>query len=372
MNMWLYLTAEGLDKALDQWPVDTWHGGESMQRLSLGEAAMGLAGQSVSLMLPMELCSWLRSDKWPGHRRPTAQALAFAIEDQLAGELDTLHLCVGRADRERRYPVLVIERERLRNLLGFLRERGVRLVSIHVDAELLPRDQPYAAWWGGRWIVGGALEARLALSAQALDNVRPLLPDDLTSLGNGDEASALQVRQALMAGCGQAIDLLQGEFRQARWSWSWPWQGMAAALLAAFLLAWGATQYRSQGLEAAAQTLQSQALERFAQLYPEQTRIIDLAAQFKALQGHDRAPAPTAISRLVRLSEQVLGGGDVEVQRIEYRLGDGWRLQLSVGGFAELERLRERGEQSGLAVRISNASKEQNRVQALLTLEEDR
>lgn len=368
MTMWLYLTAEGLDRAPDQWPVDIWRGGEPMQRLSLDEAAAGLAGQSVHLMLAMELCSWLRSEKWPGRRRPTAQALAFAIEDQLAGELDTLHLCAGRADRERRYPVLVIERERLRSLLGFLRERGVSPLSIHVDAELLPRDQSYAAWWGGRWIVGGALEARLALSAPALDCVRGLLPDDLTRLGNSDDDSTLEVRQTLMAGSGQAIDLLQGEFRQARWSW--PWQGMAVALLAVFLLTWSAVQYRSQGLEAAGKTLQAQALERFAQLYPEQTRIIDLAAQFKALQGHDKAPAPTAISRLVRLSEQVLGGGDVEVQRIEYRAGDGWRLQLNVGGFAELERLRERGEQSGLAIGLSNASKEQNRVQALLTLEE--
>lgn len=370
MNTWLYLTAEGLDRAPDHWPVDFWQGSAPMQRSSLSEALANLAGCPVHLLLPMELCSWLRSERWPGRRRPTAQALAFAIEDQLASELDALHLCIGRADRERRYPVLAIERERLRDLLGMLRERGVSPLSIHVDAELLPPDQAYAAWWGGRWIIGGAVAARLALSTQALGEVQALLPGDLIRLEDEGPASGLRVRQGLMANRGLGIDLLQGEFRQVRWSW--PWLGMTAALLAGFVLAWSAVQYRSQGLEDAAQSLRAQALEHFQQLYPEQTRVIDLAAQFKALQGHGEPLVPTQISRLVRLSEQVLGGGDVEVQRIEYRAGDGWRLQVSAGSFAELERLRERGAQSGQAVRLSNAGKVQSRVQALLTLEDGR
>ena len=370
MNTWLYLTAEGLDTAPDHWPVELWQGTAPMQRSSLNDALTSLAGLPVHLLLPMELCSWLRSEKWPGRRRPTAQALAFAIEDQLAAELDALHLCIGRADRERRYPVLVIERERLRDLLGMLHERGINPLSIHVDAELLPRDQAYAAWWGGRWIVGGAVEARLALSTQALDEVRALLPGNLIRLEDDDQASALRVRQGLMASRGLGIDLLQGEFRQARWSW--PWLGMTAALCVGFMLAWSAVEYRSQGLENAAQELRGQALERFQQLYPEQARVVDLAAQFKALQGHGEALVPTQISRLVRLSEHVLGGGDVQVQRIEYRAGDGWRLQISADSFAELERLRERGEQGGQAVRLSNASKVQSRVQALLTLEDGR
>ena len=72
----------------------------------------------------------------------------------------------------------------------------------------------------------------------------------------------------------------------------------------------------------------------------------------------------------MRLTEQVIGGGDVDVQRIDFQAGDGWKVQLTTSSFNELERLRERGQQSGIPVRIGNASKNGNRVQAVLMWEQ--
>ncbi|MNG06056.1 GspL periplasmic domain protein [compost metagenome] len=71
----------------------------------------------------------------------------------------------------------------------------------------------------------------------------------------------------------------------------------------------------------------------------------------------------------MKLTEQVIGASSVEVQRVEYRLADGWRLQLTADSFAQLEQLRERGQSSGLPIRLGGASKVQNRVQATLILE---
>lgn len=39
----------------------------------------------------MEMCSALRSQAWPSKRQPGAQAVAFAIEDQLGEELEAVH-----------------------------------------------------------------------------------------------------------------------------------------------------------------------------------------------------------------------------------------------------------------------------------------
>jgi general secretion pathway protein L len=69
--------------------------------------------------------------------------------------------------------------------------------------------------------------------------------------------------------------------------------------------------------------------------------------------------------------EQVIGASNVEVQRIEFREGDGWKIQLTANSFAELELLRERGRQLGLPVRIDSASKDRDRVQATLTVEQE-
>jgi general secretion pathway protein L len=74
---------------------------------------------------------------------------------------------------------------------------------------------------------------------------------------------------------------------------------------------------------------------------------------------------------LVALVEQVIGASHVEVRRIEFRAGDGWKVQLTANSFAELEQLRERGRQQGVPVRLDSASKEGNRVQATLVVEDN-
>lgn len=78
----------------------------------------------------------------------------------------------------------------------------------------------------------------------------------------------------------------------------------------------------------------------------------------------------TQVGRLVRLTEQVIGASPVEVQQIEFREHEGWKIQLMASNFIELEQLRERGQQNGLPVTLGSASKQNNRVQATLTLED--
>ncbi|MNQ89443.1 hypothetical protein D3C85_1047510 [compost metagenome] len=73
---------------------------------------------------------------------------------------------------------------------------------------------------------------------------------------------------------------------------------------------------------------------------------------------------------MVNLVEHVIGASNVEVQRIEFREGDGWKIQLTANSFAELELLRERGRQQGIAVRLDSSNKDRDRVHATLTVEQ--
>ena len=70
------------------------------------------------------------------------------------------------------------------------------------------------------------------------------------------------------------------------------------------------------------------------------------------------------------VTEQVIGASSVDVQRLEWREHGGWALTITASSFAELEQLRERGEQSALPINVGNARQHGNRVQALLTLED--
>ncbi|MBV6753135.1 general secretion pathway protein GspL [Pseudomonas chlororaphis] len=364
MSNWLYLSAEGLATCDAGWPVGYWQAGGEYRGVTLAEVATLLSGQSVRVILPVEICSGLRSEPWPGRRKPTVQALAYAVEDRLAEELDGLHIAVGEAAKDSRYPLLAINKERFRAILGLLRDSGLKVESVKVDADLLPADQAYGVWWAGRWLLGGAFEARLALSPEDLEVLRPKLSGELCWMGadRQDDIAAL-----LVAGHPRGLDLLQGEFRQVRARW--PWGALVLSALALFAVSWGFTLARVHHLESAAGQLYEQSVQRFQSLYPEQTRIVDLAAQLKALQGRTDQPG-SQMSRLLQLVEQVIGGSSVEVQRIEYRVGTGWTLLLTAGSFSELERLRERGQGSGLPIRLGSASKDRERVQAVLMLEE--
>jgi len=179
MKNWLYLTAEGLDDALSDWPCCLWSATGDRQRMPLQQAAQALNGQAVDLLLPMELCSWLRSEPWPSRRRPDTQTIAFAVEEQLSEALEKLHLCVGARDTQGRYPVMGIDRKRFASVLEGLAGAGIEVRSVYVDADVLPSGQPLAVWWFGRWLLGGGLSARLTLMEDEVALLRPGLPQDI-------------------------------------------------------------------------------------------------------------------------------------------------------------------------------------------------
>ncbi|MCU1725703.1 type II secretion system protein GspL [Pseudomonas sp. 7P_10.2_Bac1] len=351
MNSRLYLSAHSDAR------VYLWHGEKAAHETSLSEAAQRLGAHEVQLILPMEMCSWLLTEPWPGRRRPSVQALAFAVEDQLADDLDELHIAVGPVDAQRRYPLLVIHRQRFKNLLALLHERGLNVVSVYVDADLLPREQPSIAWWDGRWLAGGALDLRLALNPQTLE-----------ALKDGPLGTAVEHTFNPGSTPLGAINLLQGEFR--RTSQRLPWRGVSVAALLIFTMAVGASQLRSRFLENEAARVYALSEQHFKSLYPEQTRIVDLSAQLKALQQQSAALQNGHMARLLQLTQQVIGASSVDVQRMEWRATVGWTLNITANSFTELEQLRERGLQSALPITVGNASQQGNRVQALLTLED--
>ncbi|PMZ88881.1 MULTISPECIES: type II secretion system protein GspL [unclassified Pseudomonas] len=367
MNTWLYLTAEGQDAPSSLWPCVLWSPTCQRQPMPLNQAASALQGQVVDVLLPMELCSWVRSEPWPSRRRPEAQAMAYAVEDQLSEALEVVHLSVGARDRDGCYPVMVIGRERLAAVLDLLREAGIEVRGVFVDADVLSGDQPCGAWWFGRWLLGAGLSARLAMSQDDLTLLTPSLPNDMQWLDERESPAVID--QCLTQRPTRAINLLQGAF--APQGKRLPWRAGGWALLMLALLTWGASETRIRFLDSEANRLAIQNERRFKALYPEQSRIVDMAAQLKALQSQPVESQNTRIAGLVRLIEQVIGASPVEVQRIEFRAGEGWKIQLTASGFTELEQLRERGRQQGTPVRLDSANKAADRVQATLTVEDE-
>jgi len=331
-----------------------------MRECTLAEAGRTLQGKAVQVILPMEACSWIRSPCWPSRKRPRPMALGYAVEEHLGEDVDALHVAVGKPDVERRYPLLIIAKALLRELLGALQTAEIHVESVRVDADMLAADRPCGVGSEGRWLIGGGLEARIALSEQAMSTLRPHLPADI-SWQSVDES---RLPPLLMQGKGSGIELLQGEFRISHRPWRL--RPVLLALACLLLMLWGCGLARIHHLEARASQLYAQSLQHFQMLYPGHARIVDLPMQFKALKAQ-RGDEQGPMSALLALAEQVSGDG-IEVSRAEFQITEGWKLMIVATGFHELERLRDRAEKRGLAIRLDSVSKEREGVRAVLTL----
>jgi len=365
MNTWLYLTAEGLDTPPQDWPCVHWTATGQRQHLPLHQAAPLLKGMGLDLLLPMEMCSWVRTDPWPTKRRPEAQAIAYAVEDQLSEALEVLHLSIGARDQDGCYPVLVIGRERLTAVLALLTEAGIEVRAVFVDADLLPTGQALGVWWSGRWLLGPGASTRMALSSEARAQLTGYLPQDIQWLD--DREAPAHIDQWLANRPAQAINLLQGAFAVRRKTL--PWRFCGSVLLILAMMSWAAIETRIRFLATESRQLAARNEQQFKALYPQQSRIVDLAAQLKAMQSQPVDPQHTRVAGLVKLIEGVIGASQVEVQRIEFRAGEGWKIQLTANSFAELEQLRERGRQHGSPLRVESATKVLDRVRATLIVE---
>jgi len=347
------------------WPVSVRTAQGKVLRSTLGDLPAELATGRVTLIVPMERVGCCEAGPVPG-RRPSHQTLAYAVEEQLAAPLETLHLAFGPADERGFRSARVIDLELFDNLLSLLRAQRVEPHAVHADADLLPDEQACALWLEGRWLVGGNAALRLAASPQAAQVLRQTLPE-LCWLAEAQEKGAEPLCNqriddafaVLAQGAGMAIDLRQGPFRRRRGGM--PWQGVAGGVLVALLATGLADQWRADRVVRAAEQVRTHNIEAFERWRPGQPIGPDLAAQARALEHRPRPQ--TAIERLSVLSEQLLETGNLMLERTAFSQAEGWRLDVVSPGFDELEHLGRRMP----SVRVEHARQASDGVRATLT-----
>ncbi|MDZ3994215.1 type II secretion system protein GspL [Pseudomonas sp. Teo4] len=339
----IYLLPEGIQQVDARWPVLAWSSQGELRRACLDEVADQLGARSVVLVLPMELLSDCTVAPVPG-RRPSREALAYAVEEQLAASLDTLHLAFGAVDEQGSRRALVIDRALFQRVLAVVQTAGLNPLHVHVDADRLFGTQAGALYLEGRWLLGGAGGPRLAVRSQAAQVLAQQLPPMAWMAERCDAQNApcnQRVDSAvglLMQGQANAVDLLQGCFRKRRRSL--PWQALMAGALLASLIICAGEYMRAGGLQRQASQLQADNLHAFQAWAPEQSPGTDLLAQIQALEPR---PLPvTAMQRLAELAEHLVDAGNLRIERAVLEPSKGWRVEVVAQGFADLERLQER------------------------------
>jgi general secretion pathway protein L len=327
-----------------------------VEHASLRTLAAQAAQRRVVVLVPS---ADVRLTSAPIPARQSAKALQaapFVLEDQLADDIDDLHFALGARQPGDIWPVAVVAHERMEAWLHLLSDTGLRADALIPDALALPvpDTQHFSVLIDGtqavaRTAVGAGFVCQRDDLELCLDIADPDRQRTLRLIVPRDQAldpSTLSWPHELLHGFAepleallqnlrgsQPIDLLQGRYskRQDWLRYIAPWRFAAGLAGAAFILAAANHGIQAYRLGAELQAQDAANRQRYQQIFPTETRIVDLSAQLgqqlARLSGGQGGPAFVPLMGV--LAEAVGAVKGLTTQSVQYREG---ALYVSLGG----------------------------------------
>lgn len=369
-----------------------------VQTGALVDAAPLAQGRRTLVIVPSAEV-WLTRVTLPArNRQRLAAAVPYALEEQLAEDVEEMHFALGQHDGNGSWSVAAVSHERMREWLAVLQSAGIHTDMLVPDALAVlhsPRswtlilDRDYALLRTSaqqgialdvenlRYALARLLEeagdtrpetVRLIVCAEtpAVPDLDGLGPEVVLETWDGP-ALGLLARNWVDAA---TMNLLQGTYsrRERLGKLLRPWRP-AAALLAVWLavqFGMNVTQYYRLKHEQAA--LEQDIVAIYRQAFPEAKRVVDPRAQMQSALDKLRngSGGGDALSLLNKVSAPLSGAPGTEVKRINYREGQ-LELALTVSDLQALDALKARlSTQSGLGVDIQSAAARDDHVDAVL------
>ncbi len=327
---------------------------------SLADAAREVRGRAVIALVPASEVVTLSADI-PAKGAKLQAALPFALEDQVADELELLHFAAGARRDDGSIPVAVVRRQTLSDWLTWLSDAGIEANRIvpenhglaktpntmsmlvgdglvmfndgerteFVIADMNPSEALAAAG-----ILGSEESAgkHLLVYCDPTDSERyekdwALLRHELASVDVNQLPDGALPRLAVTVASGAGVNLLQGGFGpKTEFADAFrPWRFAAMFLLAlgALGIVAKATDYYRLSVERDA--LQAQFADEYRRVRPNDTReVLDPTGTVNSLrraQGGAAAGPQVFLPSLQQLAAAVASHESVKIEAISYRAG---------------------------------------------------
>ncbi len=331
---------------------------------SPAQAGLPAAAEEVTLLLPAEDVLLLRAPRLAGRGSQLAQALTYAIEDQLAGAVEQQHVAFVERDAAQGIPAAVVARHRLDGWLSRLADAGLMADRAYAVAQCLPVDDGAVTLLcepDGCVLRPGA-DASLACDPSALPalleilresepgraRLHVLLADGAAApvAGAGWQVEVESIGAVLpwLAGRLRLVagpDLLQGAYRaRRRVGKGRRWRLAAGLAAAAALLGFVQLAAERAALERHAEARQAEMAAVLRAALPDVQRVVDPVAQLgAALDRAQGAPLGGALPLLAKIAPHVSGSGRYTIEGLDYR-GGVLELTISAPDVAALDSLR--------------------------------
>ena len=356
-----------------------------------GEALAALEpAATCRIFVPQPLLLTLRVQLPPKASRQQIQAIGFAIEDQLANDVEDNHYATGSQQADGSLAVVVIERTVMDRLLERLRAARLRHDFIHPEMLLCPPpgDEAFACLcrspegWLLRLDAAEALAVPDALLADSLSWIR-------ASRGAGDDArldccEAVHLPDSHPVSCRKtsceisrkmltdpAVNLLQGDYRPgSRWRERLkPWRSVAlllAGLLLVLLAATVVERFRDERHLRELQQRQWALIDRYLPQTPHKGDPKRILVQRLSAAGPSSSSAGP-VELLADFAGIHSGFPQLEIGRLLYR-GSELVVDLEAPQLKVFEDLEKKLKQRQLGYRIENLDIGPSKTRARLIL----
>lgn len=382
----------------------TWSlAGQASRHGSLQEAAEQSAGRRAVVLVPAADVTLTGASMPTAQRQRLRQAVPFALEEQLAADVERLHFALGKRDKSGWLPVAVADRACMDRWFAALNEAGIHSSAMLPDVLALPLaengwtillKEGEALLRTGR-TTGFAFDPALAETfvGIALDQAE-VKPEGLRiyDCAQGDVEAIEQAARAYdiavhTESCaagdvaifargvaeGVELDLLQGDYsRREQIGRLWrPWRPAAAMAGVLLLVQGGMAAAEYARLSGEAERLTRAVEETYREAFPEARNVVDPKVQMeRRLQALRGGGGTGGFGGLMATAGPVLAGAEgASISALRYK-DQGLQVELRLANLQELDRLKQQLSQAGLRVQIDTASSEKGHVESRLTVQE--
>lgn len=407
MSEFLVIQLEGAPDAPASWIVVDETGTllSAVTSGSLEQAAPLGAGRRIIVLVPAAAVLRTRAEVPVKSGGKLMQALPFALEEQVADDVDELHFAAGSREADGRLAVAVVRRETIDEWMQRLAAAKLEPGAMYAESDALgctPNTATLLLQEDGAVLAGpdGMLVTmdtdnveslcELWLTRQQAENAErpplhvvvygsPALLDMFTPRLERLRAQAQTLeflalndgplpRLAARIVTAPGVDLLQGAYaRRSHWSAWWPaWRATAALLVATLALGLAVQWGEIHGLRREIRALDVTIDQAFHYVFPDAGPITDpqaeLSARLLELGGQQNAGSREFMDTLAVLARALGTDSRIRIEAFNYRPGT-LDLRLRTPSVESLDQLQQSVSGTGtLQAQIQSANTEGNEV----------
>ena len=370
------------------------------------DAAEFAGGRHIILLAPASDILLTELSLPTQNRQRLLQAIPFALENQIADDIEAQHFTIGKQRKDDTIPVAIISKQKIESWLNKLEAAGIRPHAIYPETLCLPRNE-------GEWTAladeqltlirtgdfsGFALDTEntpqvMGLLLERADELQPNrlniiycskqaerrfndsrlanVAEDLSLTPCDDDPLLLMAKNCQPT---QNLNLLHGPYLQTGstqiiWR-SWYPALIVGLILVALSIISGLFEQRT--LSQQHQALSQQIEQLFKKSLPKSKKMVNPRVQMsqKLDELQSKGGSNSGFLKLVNLTGKVISSQPKStISGLSYRQGQ-LDIQLDIPDLQMIDRLKQQLEQLQLVVEVRSANAQKDRVSARLQIRE--